>query len=146
MPPKPIAKIIKRLRYDDGLNAYMGTCEISGHRIEVCIWSDRNSKDYKELRDAAEEVLRSYDSLQEGLVKFAKRELIDAGRLKRRSKLTIDDLTPFAFAIRKDEFNDDKICYDFGFHVPALLRDDEFVEVVRYLGEPGGGAEVRSLV
>ena len=117
--------------------------QLENEKVGVCIWAEEDSDDYKELRETAEELLRSWPSLQQELLKLVKKELIATGWLKPRSGLTNADARPFSFGIRKDEFNDDAIGYDFSFNVPKVLREDESVEVARYLDGSGGTSEVR---
>lgn len=139
-------KIIKRLTWDAGIQAYLGNINFTGQRVGVTVWAEKDSQDYKHLRQIAEDVLQSWPKLKPKLFKLAKEQLKATGWLAPEARILWRQFHLFSFGIQRDMSDDAKVFYDFGFTVPRLLREEDFIEVMRYLDGTSESAEVRSFL
>ncbi|WP_182864811.1 hypothetical protein [Stieleria mannarensis] len=137
-------KIIKRLKWDAGIQAYLGNITFAGQKVGVGVWGQKDSQDYKHLRQIAEDVLQSWPKLKPKLFRLVDAEIKATNWMPPRTRLTWRHLQLFSFNIQRDMSEDAKIFYDFSFNVPMLLREDDFIEVMRYLDGSSESAEIRS--
>lgn len=119
--------LFERLKFDENLESY--TCEYSlGDKlIGVCLTVEEGceSDALQVLADRSEALLREWPTLQEPILKAARKELVSAHRLERgdESKLTLACLVPFGFnAVCAP---DREPYFSFGIKIPATLTEHE---------------------
>lgn len=119
--------LFERLEFDEDLEDYTCKYDLGGKLIAVWLSVEEGCEPdaLQVLADKSEAILREWPTLQEPLLKAARKELVSAHRLKRgdESKVTLACLVPFSF---------NAVCapdrgpyFSFGIKIPATLTEHE---------------------
>lgn len=118
--------LFERLKFDENLESY--TCEYSlgDNLIGVCLTVEEGceSDALRVLADRSEALLREWPTLQEPILKAARKELVSSHRLKRGDevKVTLACLVPFGF---NAVCAPDRKYFSFSIDIPDILSEDE---------------------
>ena len=119
--------LFERLKFNEDMQGYECEYSLGDKLVGVCLTVEEGceSDALQELADKSEALLREWPTLQESILKAARKELVAAHRLERgdASKVTLACLVPFGFnAVCAP---DREPYFSFGIKIPATLTEHE---------------------
>lgn len=118
--------LFERLKFNEDMQGYECEYSLGDELIGVLLSVEEGceSDALQELADKSEAILREWSTLQEPILKAARKELVSAHRLERgdESKVTLASLVPFGF---NAVCAPDRKYFSFSIDIPDILSEDE---------------------